>query len=138
MCIGGERFQIAHAIMTRADFEVIAESQGAQRGIAAGAPASNGGARRIGQILFRQIFGGVRAILHIHSAPLQVQPFAILPAVAAASAIVDIRYRKAAAGPELNLQIQRARSGRGRPAVGLDEQWGNSSEGAAKAGLCGG
>ena len=70
----------------------------------------------------RQIFGGARAILHIHNAPLHVQPFAILTAVAAAAAVVDIRHRKAATGPELNLQIKRAGSRRGRPAVALDDQ----------------
>src|SRR5262249_18622227 len=54
--------------------------------------------------------------------PVQLQTVAIGAAESGAAAVVYVEHRNAAAGPILNVQIERARGGRRWPAVALDQK----------------
>ena len=64
----------------------------------------------------------MNAVVDVDDAPGQVQAVAIGAAEAGAAAVVHVEHRDAAAGPELNAHVERARRRRGRPAVALDQQ----------------
>jgi len=62
------------------------------------------------------------AIVDVDHALVQLQTVAVCAAESGASAVVHVEHRNAAAGPILNAQIERARCGRRRPAVALDQK----------------
>jgi hypothetical protein len=47
-------------------------------------------------------------VVHVHAPPLAAQPLAVGAAEAGAAAIVDVDDGKAAAGPELDLEVEGA------------------------------
>ena len=91
--------------MAGAGFENVAESERAQRSVAAGAAAADRQAVAVDLAAFREIARAVDAIVDIDDAPLAVEPFSVCAAVAGAAAIIDIEHRDAAAGPVLELSI---------------------------------
>ena len=63
--------------------------------------------------MVRQIIGAGDAILNVDDTPLALQLFTVFPPISGAAAVIDIEDRKAAAGPVLNREAERA-TGRGR------------------------
>ena len=87
------------------------------RGAAAAYHQSGG----IGIPLFNQVACAVDAVLDVDDAPLPLEPKPICPSVSGAAPIVHVEHADAPAGPILHRKRERARGGRGRPSVDLDE-----------------
>jgi hypothetical protein len=73
-----------------------------KRRVTTGAAAGDDQALAIDLTAVREIASAVHTIVNINDAPLLVQSFAILPAIAGAAAVVDVEHRKSPAGPILN------------------------------------
>ena len=78
----GQSFQIADAVVAGAGFEYVAESQRAQRRVAAGAAAADRQAVAVDFAALGEIARAVGAVVDVDNAPVAVQSFTIGPAVA--------------------------------------------------------
>src|SRR5262249_49601588 len=124
MRIGCERGKITDAIIAGAGGKFVMEGEGAQRRVAARAPARDqklvaGDVAALGQIL-----GAGDAIRDIDDAPPAVKLFAISPAVSGAPPVIHVENRKAAACPELQRKTESGVRCRCRSAVALHQQGG--------------
>src|SRR5688572_4309475 len=108
----GQRLCIADTEVTRARFERVTKSQRAKRCVTAGAATGDNQTIAVDLAAIREIARAVCAVVHVNNSPLRVQPFAILPSITGTAAVVDVEHCKSAAGPVLDRQTQRRRSGR--------------------------
>ena len=120
--VARQRGGVAHPVIACAALEEIAKGERRQSCVAAGAAAADDDARCVHQSAFCQEFGAVHAVVHIDDAPIELEPIAVFAPESRAAAVVDVKHRNAAAGPELGAEIERARRRRGRPAMTFDEQ----------------
>ena len=102
-----QRFEIAHAVVTRARFEVIPKRQRAQCSVTAGAAAIDHQTIAVNFAVRRQKPRALHAIIDIDYAPGAIQSLAIVAAIARAAAIIHIEHGDAAARPILNTELKR-------------------------------
>src|ERR671912_126539 len=107
MSIGRHRLQIADAEVAGASAEEIAEREGGERRVAAGAPATNGGALGIDETTLDQILGAIDVVIDVDDPPRVSQPLPVGTAVASAAAVVDVEDGKSSGGPVLERQAER-------------------------------
>jgi len=72
--------------------------------------------------LVGKIDGAITAVVHVHNAPLFVEPGAVFTPIARAAAIVDVQDGKASAGPILNGEVKGGGAGSGGTPVDLDQK----------------
>lgn len=110
-----QRQRIADAIEARAGAKYLAESQRAQRRVAACAAAAHEGPSRVDAV--GQMGDHGAGIGHVGHAPTLPQRVTIGTAKAAAAAVVEVGDGEATLRPELDTRIEHGVAGRGRPAV---------------------
>ena len=106
MGVFGEGFQVADAVVAGAGFENVAESESAQRSVAAGAAAANCQATAIHFAALGEVARAVGAVIDINDAPIAVEPFAIGAAIARAATVIYIEDGDPSAGPILNRVLE--------------------------------
>ena len=107
MGILGQRLEIADAIITGTRRKDVVKGQHTQRGVAAGAAATDRHAPSVHSAASGEVPGTVDAILDIDDAPPAAQPFAIEAPIACAPAVIYIENSKPAARPILNAPVER-------------------------------
>src|SRR5206468_3414493 len=98
----------------------VAEGEGGERGVSAGAAARDDAARRVGETAAGQESRAVDGVVHIHDAPVPIEQLAVRAPVAGAAAVIHVEDGNPAARPILDPQVQRAGGGGGRSAMALD------------------
>src|SRR5688500_2754740 len=88
--------------MARPRFEHVAKSQRRKRRVAAGAAARDGQSIGVDVAAQDEMKRAMHAIVDVHDTPVTAQPFAVLPPIAGASAVVDVENGESAAGPILD------------------------------------
>jgi len=116
-------FQIANPKVACASLENVAEGERAERGVTARAAAANGQPILVNRAPLHKVARAVHTVVHVHDAPLSLQPLTIGPAVAGAAAVVHVEDGDPPAGPILDRQVERAGSGPCRSTVDDDQQW---------------
>ncbi len=124
MSLKGQGFQVADAKVTGPGVERVAESEGTESGIAAGAPATDGQPVAIHLPLLDQIAGCVDTVININHAPLFRQPLAIGAAITRAAAVIHIHHGEPPASPILSFQTQAAGGSACRSPVAKHQQGG--------------
>src|SRR5579884_4464842 len=132
-----ERIEVGNPEVAGAGRERVAEGESGQRGIAAGTAAVNNQAVRIGHTALDEVAGSVDGIVHVHHAPLPLQPVTVLTSVPRAAAVVDVDHAEAAAGPELRAQVQCAGCRPGGSAMDTDDERRQLAGGGAVVGVVG-
>src|SRR5262249_57082778 len=112
-----DHLKTADPVITRTGFENISKCQSRKRRVTAGAATADNQTIDISIAASRKISRSVHAIIYVNHAPLAIQPLSISPAVTSTPTIVHIQNPKPAAGPVLNVELQRSGSSRRRPAV---------------------
>src|SRR5687767_1651309 len=102
MRVMGQRLCVADAEVTGAGFERVAKSERAQCRVTARAAAGDNQTIAVDFAAVRKVTRAICAIVYVNDAPLLIEPFAILPSVTGAAAVIDVEHRKSAAGPILN------------------------------------
>src|SRR5215831_2458758 len=100
---------VADAVIACSALEEIAKGERREGSVAASTAAADDNAPCVHQSPLHQEFGAVHAVVHIDDAPIELQPLAVFAPETRAAAVVDIKHRNAAAGPELRAEIERAR-----------------------------
>src|SRR5690606_38902035 len=122
--VAGQRADVADAKIARAGPEEVVEGQGAEGGVAAGAAAANRHTVAVRAPPAHQIAGAVNAVGHVQYAPVALQLFAVFAPVTGASPVINVQHGNTPAGPELDAEFKGRSSTAGRPAVAVDQQWG--------------
>src|SRR5262249_33205706 len=122
MGVARERGDVAHAVMASPALKELAEGQRCQSRVAAGAAAADDASLAVDPSLRGEAPRAGDAIVAVDHAPFQWKTGAVGAAESGASAVVHVEHRNAAAGPELNAQIECARGGRRWPPMALDEK----------------
>ena len=122
MRIQFQRFEIAHAVVTRARFEVIAKRERAQGSVTARAAAIDHQTIAVYFAASRQKLRAIHAIIDVDYAPGGIQPLAIIAAIARAATIIHIEHGDATARPILNAELKRSNCRRSRSTVTLDQE----------------
>ena len=96
-----EHLEVADAEVADAGREDVAEGEGGERRVAAGAAALDGEPVRIDVAALDQEARRGDAVVDVDDAPLPVEAAAVVAAVAGAPAVVHVDDRDPAAGQEL-------------------------------------
>ena len=88
--------------MAGAGFESVAESQRAERGIAARASATNRQAVAVNVSALDKIARAIDAVIDIDDTPLALEPFSVCAAVTRAATVIYVEYGDPAASPVLD------------------------------------
>src|SRR5260370_3147012 len=122
MGVARERGDVARLVWPAPALKAVAEGQRRQGRVAAGAAAADDASFAVDPPLRCEKARAGDAIVDVDHAPVELQTVAVGAAESGASAVVHVEHGNAAAGPILNAQIERARGGRRRPALALDEK----------------
>jgi hypothetical protein len=122
MRVASQRLEVGDAVIARAGAEDVAEGQGSEGGIAAGAAAADHQALRVGPAAGDEVERAIDAILDIDNVPFAVEAIAIGAPITAAAAVIHIEHANTAARPVLDPQVERRRRLGGRAAMALDEE----------------
>jgi hypothetical protein len=113
-----QRSEITYPVIARTAVKEILEYQRRQRGVAARTAASDNDSLVIHQPFCNEEFSAIDTVIDVNNPPVEVQAIPKSAAKAGAAAMVDVKHRDSAAGPELRGQIEHAR---GRLAAGALE-----------------
>src|SRR5712671_7071768 len=120
--IARQRRSIADAVIACPSLEEVAKGERREGGVASRAAAADDDALGVHQSLPREIFGAIHAVVHVHDAPTELKPVTVFASKSGTAAVVDVEHRNAAAGPELDTEIERARRRGGWAAVTFYKQ----------------
>ena len=124
---GRERLEVGQPVVAGARGEVVVEDQRAQRGVTAGAAATDHETLAVHQPLGREMPRRVEAVHRVDDAPGAVQPAPVLAPVPGAPAVVHVHHGEAPAGEELHPQAEGPGRLRGRPSVAHHHERGELS-----------
>src|SRR5215211_2116484 len=120
--VAGQPGQVGHPVVAGPGGEGVAEGEGAQGGVAAGAAAPDGQVGRVDVAPVGQVAGGGDAVVDVDDPPLAVQATPVGAAVAGGAAVVDVHHGDAPAGEELVADVQGAGDPGGGAAVAGHDQ----------------
>ena len=102
-----ESLKIADAVMAGSGLENVAEGEGRERGVAAGAAAFNNQTLTINEVLADQGLSPVHAVIDVDHSPLTEKALAVGAPVAGTATVVDVQNGETARSPVLCLQVER-------------------------------
>ena len=104
--VGCQGLGVGHAVVAGAGREVVAEGQGTQRRVPAGAAAPDDEPRAVDETFRGQVSSGIDTVVHVDDAPLASKSLAVRTAIAGAAAVVHVDDGEPPRGPELGGQVE--------------------------------